>query len=230
MRASPLVLSRSHFPRANPKTDRHRQHHDRHTTTGDLRTARSRKQRTAPKPGDGVGRWCRAMVPVPGSPAGNRDHAAAQTRRRQPIPTTPDTHRRIDQAPEPPQLLGPPLTHSLSLCARENRGRPPARRARRAGGAELPGRDRATRPRPNSCRPPASFLSPTSQPKILRPPGGGCHRPRAASWLLGKAPATVTPAPNLPGPNQTADLTLPPPPRTASRRPPHQDRDRGAGK
>jgi hypothetical protein len=39
----------------------------------------------------------------------------------------------------------------------------------------------------------------------------------------------AVPEPNLQEPNQTADLTLPPPPRTASRRPPHQDRDRGAG-
>jgi hypothetical protein len=53
----------------------------------------------------------RPRVPVPGSPAENRDHAAAQNRRRQPIPTTPGragaaVHHRLAPARSPASGFG----------------------------------------------------------------------------------------------------------------------------
>jgi hypothetical protein len=126
------------------------------------------------------------MVPT-GPVPGSRAAAASRfpTPRRHPAqakqPVRAPTDGRIDQAPEPQELLGPPFTQSLRFA--------PAGTAGTAG---------AHRPRTISCRLPAGLsLSPPSQPKILRPP-----RP--------PPPAPRPPAPR-PGDHRTARSRTPPP-------------------
>jgi hypothetical protein len=74
----------------------------------------------------------------------------------------------------------------------------------------------------------------SSDRRLTQKPGRSSRPPTPAAATVPAATVTPVPepnlpGPNLPGPNLTTDLTLPPPPRTASRRPPHQDRDRGPG-
>ena len=94
-----------------------------------------------------------------------------------------------------------------------------------------PGREptAADPPHPSSLRLPSQKSAHHPARHRLAQKPGRSSRPVPVTPPVTPVPEPNLPGPNLPGPNQTADLTLPPPPRTASRRPPHQDRDRGAG-
>src|ERR1700689_2788404 len=81
-----------------------------------------------------------------------------------------------------------------------------------------------TPPRPSSLPLPARE---SADHRLSQKPGRSSRPPTPAAATV--PAATPVPEPNLPGPNQNADLTPAAATCTASRRPPHQDRDRGAG-